>query len=148
MDDVGSSRLARPAAAPEGGALTQSATGAPQAQPFPTSVPEPNGPPPEVAVPGAGEGTSVDSGRDVPFTEDFEKASQDPTSQQINAAYASPDTTIGAPVSGEVDLTAGQQRDSTRDLLLWAGLLVVLISAALLALAWIARRYFADPLLR
>src|SRR5215213_1316363 len=37
-----------PAAAPEGGALILSATGAPtEAQPLPTSVQEPNGPPPD-----------------------------------------------------------------------------------------------------
>jgi hypothetical protein len=139
-----------PAAAPEGGALTLSATGAPtEAQPLPTSEQEPNGPPPDIAAPGAGEGTVGDSGRDGPVdAEDFESASQDPITQEFNAAYASPDT-LAAPVPEDGDLSAAaDSRDTPRDLLVWTGLLIAVISVGLLALAWTARRYFADPLVR
>jgi hypothetical protein len=130
-----------PAAVPEGGALTMVATDAPtEAQPLPTDVSAPEGPP-VVAAPG--EGSAGDSGRG-----EFDQASQDPITQEFNAAYASPNPEAG-PVGGEVDqLAAGQPRDTTRELLLWAGLLIAVISVALLALAWAARRYFADPLLR
>jgi hypothetical protein len=38
--------------------------------------------------------------------------------------------------------------DPTRNLLLYAGLVIAVISLGLLVLAWSARRYFADPLLR
>ena len=139
-----------PAAAPEGGALSATASEVPaDAQSFPSSVPEPNGPAPEVPVPGVDtEGAAGDSGRDTPtLAEEFGNASEDPTSQQINAAYASPEA-IAAPVDGQLELATTAQRDTTRDLLVWVGLLIAVISVGLLALAYVARRYFADPLLR
>jgi len=133
-----------PAAAPEGGALTLSASDAPaDAQSFPSPVPQPNGPSPEIAAPAAGgEGLAGDSGRNI----EFDKASQDPITAEVNAAYASPEA---VPVDGPVEaLAVTAPRDTTRDLLLWAGLLIAVLSVGLLLLAWIARRYFADPLLR
>ncbi len=136
-----------PAAAPEGGALTLQATGGPQdEQPLPTTVPEPNAVPPDVAVPAAGEGGALDSGQGAPNAGDFEKASQDPITVELNAAYASPEAEQ-AP-SQDRSVAATESRNTTRDLLLWAGLLIAVISVGLLALAWIARRYFADPLIR
>ncbi|HUR16772.1 MAG TPA: hypothetical protein VMZ33_05770, partial [Candidatus Limnocylindrales bacterium] len=82
--------------------------------------------------------------------------SEDDTSKAMNEAYveaaggegpASDGNSFNAEPSGP-SATAATGPASTKDLLIYAGLMVALISAALLSVAWFARRYFADPLLR
>ncbi len=123
--------------APLGAPLTVRATDNAQQPPL---VPESTAP--ALEAPGvAGEPPTGRNGAEV-----FESASQDPISQQYDAAYASPEPVVG----GEVETLSVTQptRDTSRDLFVWAGLAVAVISLGLLALAFVARRYFADPLLR
>jgi hypothetical protein len=75
---------------------------------------------------------------------DTEKATENPDSAELNQAYAqSP-----PPVVGGDNATPVRNGNTTSDLLIYGGLLIALVSAALLGLAWFARRRFADPLLR
>lgn len=79
----------------------------------------------------------------------FEAAqeTEDPASRNLDSAYvlASPEPDT----DGErAELTQSVPTDPTRDVLVFSGLLIATLSLALLTLAWAARRYFADPLLR
>ena len=46
----------------------------------------------------------------------------------------------------ETNSSPREPTDTTRDLLFYAGLAIASLGFLLLALAWFARRYFADPL--
>jgi hypothetical protein len=76
----------------------------------------------------------------------LDQGSPEPQSDAINGAYVEPTTEPGVSVEG--DFAASRPADNTRDLLFYAGLAIASLSVLLLALAWFARRYFADPLLR
>lgn len=75
------------------------------------------------------------------------EASQDHASRALDNAYVdpSPEADAGEQIA---PLRAAAPADTTRDLLVYGGLAIALLSLALLALAVTARRYFADPLLR
>lgn len=115
-------------------------TAAPQiAAPQPTNA---DALPPEMAP-----STTDNSGREGPVAAEGDKATQDPATEQLDQAYlaASPP----ADGSAEADAPArAASSDTTGNLLFYGGLVIAILSAALLALAWIARRYFTDPLLR
>ena len=66
--------------------------------------------------------------------------------QQFDSAYAASPGPDAETQREEFRLSA--PADPTRDLLVYGGLGIALLSFGLLALAAIARRYFADPLLR
>ena len=69
-----------------------------------------------------------------------------PPSSWIKAYLAASPPADG---SAEADAPArAASSDTTGNLLFYGGLVIAILSAALLALAWIARRYFTDPLLR
>lgn len=80
------------------------------------------------------------------------QATKNPSTESLDTAYlqeASPETVV-AESDGDDGFAATQlpPADPTRNLLIYGGLALALISLALLVLAWTARRYFADPLLR
>ena len=81
------------------------------------------------------------------------QATQDATTRQLNDAYvdeASPED-LAVTEDGDVTVTRDSPAapvDPTRNLLIYAGLAIAVISLAVLLVAWSARRYFADPLLR
>jgi len=73
-------------------------------------------------------------------------ATQNPESHTLDNAYAqSQQPGINA---GGNDTAAVRDANTNSNLLVYGGLAIALISAALLGLAWFARRRFADPLLR
>jgi hypothetical protein len=75
---------------------------------------------------------------------------ENPATRDLNNAYTqpSPDTAAGGQGGQISELVQAVPPDPTRDALIYGGLAVAILSVALLALAWMARRYFADPLLR
>ena len=73
-------------------------------------------------------------------------ASPDPITQEVNSAYVEPSPEADAEERAAV--AEVRPADTTRDLLVYGGLAIALLSFGLLALAVTARRYFADPLLR
>jgi hypothetical protein len=77
----------------------------------------------------------------------YMQATEAPVSRDVNKAYTNASPVPGAGGDAE-GLTLSAPRDSTSNLLVWSGLLIATISVGLLALAFVARRYFADPLLR
>ncbi len=77
---------------------------------------------------------------------EFDNASPDPITDQLSSAYVEPSPSADGAEREELRVT--MTADPARDLLVYAGLMIAALSFALLALAWIARRYFADPLLR
>jgi hypothetical protein len=125
-----------PAAVNEGAALTVESTD----NSVPPQAPESQ---PPMPVPAAG-AENPPADRDG-FDSEAASASQDPISLQYNNAYASPQPVADG---GVEQLVVAESRSTTRDLLVWAGLAIATISVGLLALAFVARRYFADPLLR
>jgi hypothetical protein len=132
-----------PAAAPEGGVITLNSTDEPAFAPGPAAPAAP-----ETSAPALGAPNEPAAGDPPPGDRsNIESASQAPVSAEFDQAY-----TVESPqplADGEVQsLRASQPRDTSRDLLVWTGLLIAVISFVLLALAWLARRYFADPLLR
>ena len=72
-------------------------------------------------------------------------ATASPTQRLDSASAASPDRDTTAP---RQELRPSTPVDTTRDLLVYGGLAIALLASALLALAVIGRRFFADPLLR
>lgn len=145
MAVVGMSVPSTTPAADSGAGITAlgSSTPAPAAAPPELQAPQPTSAQvPEIAP------TSTDTGGpEGPAVAEVDKASQDPTTEQLDQAYlaASPATDAGAQGDGTARSASS---DTTGNLLLYGGLAIAALSAALLALAWIARRYFADPLLR
>jgi hypothetical protein len=90
---------------------------------------------------------------DEPGAQPLAQATQDTTTRSLDTAYLeeeSPEIASNAGDGDGNDMLAITEApaDPTRNLLLYAGLAIMLISLALLVLAWSARRYFADPLLR
>jgi hypothetical protein len=83
-------------------------------------------------------------------------ASEDPTTLRYENAYIEESTAPqdDASQAEGLDLDKGAAvqpaatADPARNLLIYAGLAVAALSLGLLALAWAARRWFADPLLR
>lgn len=74
-------------------------------------------------------------------------ATQDPVTGKVNDAYVVPSAAPDAD-DGRESAALQVPTDPTRGLLIYAGLAIATLSFGLLALAWAARRYFADPLLR
>jgi hypothetical protein len=72
---------------------------------------------------------------------------QAPGSEYLNGAYEAPSAQPGVSAQGS-NTTAIRDANTTNNLLIYGGLAIALISAALLGLAWFARRRFTDPLLR
>jgi len=85
-------------------------------------------------------------GVEPPEREAIDQASPDPISDVYNQAYVEPSP--DADDAPRDELSAAAPADPTRDLLIYGGLMIATLSLALLALVWIARRRFADPLLR
>ncbi len=83
----------------------------------------------------------------MPLEVEIARETQDPATGNLDSAYleASPEADTGAQ---RPELAQSVPADPMRDLLVYAGLIIAALSFALLALAWIARRYLADPLLR
>ena len=73
-------------------------------------------------------------------------ASQDPTTSRFDSAYVQPSPAPVAGVGAAPPFVT--PADPTRDLLIYAGLAIATLSLGVLALAWAARRYFTDPLVR
>lgn len=91
---------------------------------------------------------TTDSGvREGPSAAEVDKATQDPATEQLDTAYVTATPPADSGAEGNA-VARSSSSDTTSSLLLYAGLAIAVLSAALLALAWIARRYFADPLLR
>lgn len=107
-------------------------------QPGTTAAPEIVGP---VSAPGTELAPDRASGQE------YAQATPGTASDNLNRAYiaSSPDPNTD---SQRVELAQTTPANGTRDILVYAGLLVAVLSFALLALAVAARRYFADPLLR
>lgn len=72
----------------------------------------------------------------------------DPATEQLDTAYVAEPSPEADSDGERTQLRQYTPADPTRDLLVYAGLIIATLSFALLALAWVARRYFADPLLR
>ena len=89
---------------------------------------------------------------DTPGAQPFAQATKDPTMENLDSAYIEEASAEPAARADDEDnnpaLTQTLPTDPTRNLLVYAGLAIAIISLALLVLAWSARRYFADPLLR
>ena len=110
---------------------------------------------PEMTPPteGRGPATAPDPS---PITVMEQRTTESESSKAINDAYLPGADDEGTPGGGgssadEPDLLeapAAASPAGPKDLLIYAGLMVALVSAALLAVAWFARRQFADPLLR
>jgi hypothetical protein len=123
------------------------------AQEYDNSGQEPAEAPQPTAESAPGDQPAVNGPEDQPGAlpsdpmEVFLQATEAPVSRDVNKAYtnASP-LPVADGETEELNLVA--PRDSTSNLLVWAGLLIATISIGLLALAFVARRYFADPLLR
>jgi hypothetical protein len=71
----------------------------------------------------------------------------DPVTERVDTAYVQPSAEPGTD-DGLEKASVQATADPTRGLLVYAGLAIATLSFGLLALAWVARRYFADPLLR
>ena len=86
-------------------------------------------------------------GQEGQFEAEIARETQDPVTGNLDSAYveASPEADAD---TERARLAESAPADPTRDLLVYAGLIIAALSLALLALAWTARRYFADPLLR
>lgn len=69
-----------------------------------------------------------------------------PVNDWINQSYVNPSPAPGA--APEKQAAAPQPVDTVRDALMYGGLIVAAAGLALLLLIWLARRRFADPLLR
>ena len=117
---------------------------APAAAASPAAPPEPDStqPPSDmgpVSAPVSGNGDV--NGQEAP------EGSPLTATENLNEAYLrpSPEARTAADGDGQV---AVPRVDTTRDLLVYGGLAIATLSLALLALALVARRYFADPLLR
>ena len=76
------------------------------------------------------------------------QSSPDPQSGQINDAYVAPTPAPGVSAEGNDFAAAAAHRHHRVTCCSTPGLAIVGLSVLLLALAWFARRYFADPLLR
>jgi hypothetical protein len=98
--------------------------------------------PPEFAA----EASPSDSEGDGPVSA-LAQSSPVPQTGQIDSAYVAPTPDADISVQG-TEQVAKAPADSTRDVLFYAGLAIAGFSVLLLALAWFARRYFTDPLLR
>jgi len=129
-----------------------------KAEPTQNAAPPEVAPAPETlgAAPGAAstqlpgyaaEASPLDTAGDGPVSA-LAQSSPVPQTREIDHAYVepSPDADV-TPVQGD-EFAAARPADTTRDLLFYAGLAIAGLSVLLLALAWFARRYFADPLLR
>jgi hypothetical protein len=79
--------------------------------------------------------------------ESLSSATQDPVTRSYDNAYVPASAEPGAGTETQLDALPVTV-DPTRGLLIIIGLAVASLSFGLLALAGIARRYFADPLLR
>lgn len=145
-----------PSYAPAAGSPETMATQRSQTSAAPApQVGAPVQPPQPAASPAAAE-----YGRDGPQTDGLApgavaplaQATEDATTRDLNMAYleeASPETVVKADDSDDaLALTQTAPADPTPNLLIYAGLAIALISLAVLLVAWSARRYFADPLLR
>jgi hypothetical protein len=156
--------VAMPGTAPagentSGAALIASATdnSAPAAQDPDAGAPEPGAGAPEFPVPETPAlaappevfplASAAGGSTDIPDDVRVEEASPDPASEQLNQAYVQPSPGTGKIAEGN-EFAAATPADTSRNILLYAGLAIAAISVLLLALAWFARRYFADPLLR
>jgi hypothetical protein len=89
---------------------------------------------------------------DRPGTQPPAQPTQDSSTDYLDTAYleeASPEPALFA-TDGDDAAALAQVAppDPTRNLLIYAGLAIAVISLGLLVLAWGARRYFADPLVR
>jgi hypothetical protein len=139
-------------------AATDKAVPPPQAAPGAgapeTAAPEPVDPGP-VAGAASTEAPEVqalasplDGVRNESPAEALAQSSPDSQTDQLDSAYVkpSPDADVTPPQGDE--FVAARPADNTRDLLFYAGLAIAGLSVLLLALAWFARHYFADPLLR
>ena len=80
-----------------------------------------------------------------PLEAESARETADPATQNLDQAYVAPSPDADGAQRVELRVAAA---DPARDLLVYAGLIIATLSMALLALAWVARRYFADPLLR
>lgn len=104
----------------------------------------------EPMVPEVGTDSGVESGppgEQGPLVDDSARGTEDPASRTLDTAYvaASPEPDLD---SKRAELTQSVATDPSRDLLVYGGLIIATLSLAVLALAWVARRYFADPFLR
>jgi hypothetical protein len=99
---------------------------------------------PEYALGAASPDTRLEDPDDVSA---FAQSSPEPQSDAINGAYVEPTLEPGVSAEGN-EFAAARPADASRELLFYAGLAIAGFSVLLLALAWFARRYFADPLLR
>jgi hypothetical protein len=77
---------------------------------------------------------------------------QDASTRSLDMAYleeASPEPAVSAADGDDAAaLALLAPADPTRSILIYVGLAIAVVSLALLVVAWGARRYFADPLLR
>jgi len=135
--------IAAPAAsmapAPQPGGAGSDKSQNPEFQPAATAAE-----PPDVAAL-----ASPTEGEDQPpeLAVGLDRATQAPGSEYINGAYEQASLEPG--ITAEDSNTAAvRDADTTSNLLIYGGLAIALISAALLGLAWFARRRFTDPLLR
>ena len=108
---------------------------APAAQPDPTGAPAdaPGLEEPQTVTPNRGEDGS---------------ATHDPATRGLNEAYTGESPRPEDDGSLSAAPPEATPTDTTRDLFVYAGLAVAALSLGLLTLAWLARRYLADPLLR
>jgi hypothetical protein len=95
--------------------------------------------------PVAAQGSPAPGGKDDPRTA---LATVEPLSQNINDVYLPQESPDSVENNSRDETVAAAPTNPTRDLLLYGGLAIAALSLGLLSLAWIARRYFADPLLR
>jgi len=112
--------------------------GAPSNQVPPAATPE-SGPAGPVMAPG--------SERDNGLGHEIAEGSAEPMTSHVDSAYVEPSPETRTSASGD-DQAPVARVDTTRDVLVYGGLAIAMLSFALLALAMAARRYFADPLLR
>jgi hypothetical protein len=77
-------------------------------------------------------------------------ASENPVTERLNMAYATDAPGDTGTAGDDFDSFASEAAatDPARDLLVYIGLVIAALGLGLLALAWFARRYVADPLLR
>ena len=132
-------------AATGGGLLQENAAASSEPVSAPELTPNHGDPgnelPPSVDLPGGIE--AQPDGTAMPMTQRFDQAYSVESDDGSGNAPGSSAEEMGA----EPD-SVSASASGPKDLLIYAGLAVALLSAALLAVAWIARRHFADPLLR
>lgn len=87
-------------------------------------------------------------GQEGQFEAEIARETQDPVTGNLDSAYVAASPGADGDGAQRAQLAQSPPADPARDLLVYAGLIIAALSLALLALAWTARRYFADPFLR